>query len=398
MKPGEETGVSAFSELLSLSEGDKTARGLLHTPREIAQQPATWETTFALFQRRQAEIRDFLRGAGLQGDSKLRPAVFLLGAGTSDYIGRSLTSLLRRHWQCDVTAVPTTDLLTHFEESLLGGRRYLWISFSRSGDSPESVAVLERALSAHPEIHHVVVSCNAAGRMVRGTAGNRRVLGVCLDDAVNDRGLAMTSSFSNMVVFGQCLAHVESLGEYEGVFRQLVEQGKVFLEEGANCAAELADGGYNKGCFVGSGALRAVASEAALKLVEMTAGKALTMSESSLGLRHGPMAALDADTLFVSFLSGDPRTQKYEADLLEEIGRKRLVRTRAVVGGSRGGKVLAEHHLAVEGIADEYRPPIDVMFGQTLGLFFSLRCGLKPDCPSPTGAINRVVQNVSIYA
>ena len=70
-----------------------------------------------------------------------------------------------------------------------------------------------------------------------------------------------------------------------------------------------------------------------------------------------------------------------------------------MVGGTQDGRanVLAEHHIALKGIGDEYRPPIDVMFGQTLGLFFSLRCGLKPDCPSPTGAIARVVQNVSIY-
>ena len=392
--------MGALSDLLSLPEADKTERGLLHTPREIAQQPATWESTFALFQKRQAEIRDFLRGAGVNGDSKQRPTIFLLGAGTSDYIGRSMTPLMRRLWQCDVMAVPTTDLLTHFEESLLPGRRYLWISFSRSGDSPESVAVLERALNSHPEIHHVVVSCNAEGRMVRGTAGKKQVLSACLDDAVNDRGLAMTSSFSNMVIFGQCMAHAETLVEYENVFRKLTVVGKSFLHEAADCASELADGGYSKACFVGSGALRAVAREAALKLVEMTAGKTLTMSESSLGLRHGPMAALDADTLFVSFLSGNARIQKYEADLLEEIGRKHLVRTRAVVGGEPNARMdeLAEHSLAISGIADEYRPPIDVMFGQSLGLFFSLRQGLKPDCPSPTGAIARVVQNVSIYA
>ena len=46
---------------------------------------------------------------------------------------------------------------------------------------------------------------------------------------------------------------------------------------------------------------------------------------------------------------------------------------------------------------DLYRPVLDVLFGQLLGLFASLRTGLKPDTPSPTGAINRVVQNVSIY-
>ncbi|MBZ5719887.1 MAG: SIS domain-containing protein [Acidobacteriia bacterium] len=395
--------MAALSNLLNLPEGDKTARGLLHTPQEIAQQPATWESTFGRFQNRHTVIREFLREAGVSGDPRQRPTVFLLGAGTSDYIGRTLTHLLRRLWQCEVVAVPTTDLLTHFEESLLPQRRYLWISFSRSGDSPESVAVLERALNTHPDIHHLIVSCNAEGRMVRDTAGKDQVLSVCLDDKVNDRGLAMTSSFSNMVVFGQCMAHAENPGEYEKVFRQLVGAGKNFLNTAADCAAELANGGYSKACFVGSGALRGVANESALKLLEMTAGKTLTMSESTLGLRHGPMAALDDETLFVCFLSGDGRTQKYEADLLEEIGRKHLVRTRVVVGCEATPRLAAfsEHLLTPANaltVADEYRAPVDVMFGQALGLFFSLRWGLKPDCPSPNGAITRVVQNVSIYA
>ena len=44
-----------------------------------------------------------------------------------------------------------------------------------------------------------------------------------LDDAVNDRGLAMTSSFSNMVLFGQCMAYVNDLSPYEAILSRLVE-------------------------------------------------------------------------------------------------------------------------------------------------------------------------------
>ena len=46
---------------------------------------------------------------------------------------------------------------------------------------------------------------------------------------------------------------------------------------------------------------------------------------------------------------------------------------------------------------DNYRPVIDVILGQLLGLFASLRCGLKPDQPSPNGAITRVVQPIKLY-
>jgi tagatose-6-phosphate ketose/aldose isomerase len=389
--------VNALSALLNLPEAEKTTRGLAHTPAEIAQQPDTWLSTFELFKKRSAEIKNFLAAAGS------RPDIFLVGAGTSDYIGQSILYLLRKAWECDVAALPSTDLLTHFDELVRPRQKYLWVSFSRSGDSPEGVAVLQNACRNRPDIHHLVVTCNAKGEMVRESAGKPQVLSICLDDAVNDRGLAMTSSFSNMVVFGQCLAHVNDSGRYEQVLRQLVQSAKSFLPQAADCAAALAREPYTKACFVGSGPLRAVAKESALKLLELTAGKVVTMSESALGLRHGPMAALDRDTLFVCFLSENPKVQRYERDLLQEIGNKRLVRNRVVTAASADSTLspFAEHYLAPSvpfSAADDYRAPLDVIFGQLLGLFFSLRWNLTPDCPSPNGAISRVVQNVSIHS
>ncbi len=199
---------------------------MVHTPGEIAQQPETWQSTFELFQKKAREIQDFLASAGLAVDPRIRPTVFLVGAGTSDYIGHSLAYLFRKTWHCEVIAVPSTDLLTHMDELCDPEKRYLWISFSRSGDSPEGIAVLERALRSRPDIYHLVVSCHANGQMIRANAANPQVLSICLDDSVNDRGLAMTSSFSNMVVFGQCLADTANLSKYEQVLSRLIEGGK----------------------------------------------------------------------------------------------------------------------------------------------------------------------------
>jgi tagatose-6-phosphate ketose/aldose isomerase len=395
--------MNPLSSLLALPEEEKQARGLLHTPKEIAQQPETWLATCEGFRERHAEIREFLQSAGVNWDPMRRPTVFLIGAGTSDYIGRSLAQLLRRLWHCEVQAVPSTDLLSHPDEWLVPGRPYLWISFSRSGESPEGIAVVERALKNHPGIYHLIVSCNAQARMLRLAAGRKQALGIALPDAVHDRGLAMTSSFSNMVVFGQCLAHVESLDAYRSVLQRLAEAGTNFLESGSAGAAGLTDENFTKVCFIGSGALKAVATESALKVLELTAGQIQTMSESALGLRHGPMAALDEQTLLVAFLSGDAKVASYEMDVLEEIGKKRIVKARAVVspGPYVGSDGHGEHvlvHAPQLAIADDYRPPLDVMFGQLLGLFCSLRRGLKPDCPSPGGVISRVVQNVRIHS
>ena len=125
------------------------------------------------------------------------------------------------------------------------------------------------------------------------------------------------------------------------------------------------------------------------------------MSESTLGLRHGPMSALDGDTLFVSFLSQDPRRRNYELDLLEEINQKQLGKVRAVVSPDSTDRLagLADYVFSLQApqLEDEYRAPVDVMLAQCLGLFSSLRMGLKPDRPSPNGTISRVVSHVNIY-
>jgi tagatose-6-phosphate ketose/aldose isomerase len=158
---------------------------------------------------------------------------------------------------------------------------------------------------------------------------------------------------------------------------------------------------FSKACFVGTGVLHAAAQESALKLLELTAGKIQTMSESTLGLRHGPMSALNESTLFVSFLSHDARRRKYELDLLKEIKTKQLGKWRVVVSPDCKEDLnhLADTVLCLQSpdLRDEYRAPVDVMLAQSLGLFSSLKLGLKPDCPSPNGAISRVVSHVNIY-
>lgn len=390
-----------LSRLLALSEGERIERGLVHTPREIRQQPSTWRRTYEEFAHAAGGVRDFLARVGLLDGESVRPSVYLVGAGTSDYIGRALAPLLRREWRCEVQAVPSTDLLTDMDDHIIPGRPYLWVSFSRSGDSSEGVAVIEAALARHPAVNHLIVTCNGGGRMAREFASHDNVLLLVLDDAVNDRGLAMTSSFSNMVVAGQCLAHFRDLAPYEQVIEELAARAEEFLGAAADAAAGLAAERFMKFCFLGTGALRAVAVESALKVVELTAGRIYTWSESYLGVRHGPLSAVDAQTLVVGLLSGDERRRAYELDLLREVKGKRLAgRIVAVwpVRDRQAGESDAALSLGLTGGFDDlYRPPLDVIFGQLLGLFSSLGEGLKPDTPSPKGAISRVVAGVQIH-
>jgi tagatose-6-phosphate ketose/aldose isomerase len=277
----------------------------------------------------------------------------------------------------------------------------LFISFSRSGDSPEGVAVIEQATRLYPEIAHLVVTCNPESRMSALASRHAHACVVVLEDAVNDRSLAMTSSFTNMVVMGHCLAHAWSLLEYVPVIEQLQAAGRALLDSGFFMANSLAAERLPRVCLVGIGPLAAVAKESALKILEMSAGQVKTMSETTLGLRHGPMAALDQQTLFICFVPTDARQQGYAADLLRELGEKQVTAARIAVGPATARESFRQHcedYLALDvDVADEYRPVLDVVFGQLLGLCTSIEHGSHPDAPSPGGVISRVVQDFAIY-
>jgi tagatose-6-phosphate ketose/aldose isomerase len=327
-----------------------------------------------------------------------RWTIYLVGAGTSDYIGHSIAHLLRRCWGCEVSPVASTDLLTNRDDLVIPDRNYLWISFSRSGDSPEGVAVLEQALASNPKIRHLVVSCNKNGRMVKLAQGSPNSFAMVLDDAVNDRSLAMTSSFTNMVVFGQQLAHLWDDEPFEETLDRMTLAAYYVLDEGAHLAHSLAQQGYRRACFVGAGALGATSRESALKLLELTSGGIQTMYETTLGLRHGPMSSLNNETLFTGFISTDARRRRYDVDLLNEVRAKQVVRTIVAIGGMDAASDYSLHSSPFDNLADEYRPAVDVIFSQMLGLFSSIELGLKPDSPSPNGLISRVVEKFAIYA
>jgi tagatose-6-phosphate ketose/aldose isomerase len=373
--------VNPLAALLQLTAAEQETRGLRHTPQEIAQQPATWRKTFQLLQEHLAPLRRFL------ADSP--QTVIFAGAGTSDYIGQCLVPLWRQAGHANAQAVASTTLLTEFDYYLRSP--VLLVSFSRSGDSPESVAVIEKTLETRPQARHLVITCNAQGRMANLPPAPN-IYCLVLDEATNDRGLAMTSSFTNMLVAGQ-LSALQQVDEDK--LNLFGKSGETMLAEGATLAERLAAENFTRICYLGAGALAGAAREAALKTLELTAGRILTMAETPLGLRHGPLSALNAETLVVLFLAGEQPRRRYEINLLEEIRSKNLGCKLLIIDTLGETIPAADYVLACPTpLADVYRPPIDVIFGQLFGLFASLKHGLKPDAPSPNGAISRVVSNI----
>ena len=388
--------MNPLQRLLSLSEEEKTRLGVEVTPGEIAQQPEMWRDTA----RRFAETAPIIR--------KLLPdppsEVIFAGAGTSDFVGKCLQGPVSAALQTRALPIPTTDIVTHHEFAFPSNRPSLLVSFARSGNSPESIAVVEIALAERPEVRHLVITCNAEGQLAQRVAdlGNRAHV-LALHPRTNDRGLAMTSSFSSMVVAGLGLAYLDNTSEYISLVDRLASAGENMLKAMPEVAERLAKRAPQRACFLGSGTAYGAAVESHLKLQELTDGGLICFCDTFLGLRHGPRAAIHPDTLCVYFLAGNPQVRRYELDLIrsnreQKIGLAHLIVADRVEGlAAFADEVVAFDPEGELALPDHMLAPVYTIAGQLLGLFASLQRGLKPDAPSATGVIHRVVQGVTIY-
>ena len=385
------------SELSRLRGRDVEAQresGYSHTLSEILQQPQSWITTAA------DVAKAFAPGMSRAAFEPLPEAIVFTGSGSSHYVGECLAAGLQATLNLPVLAIAAGTLLTHWRGTLPPGRGLL-VSIARSGDSPESAAVVDKILAEAPQYRHLVITCNASGRLATRYRDDARVGAIVLDERTNDRSLVMTSSFTNLFLAGRALAWMRKLDMYTERAARLAALASRVIERDADDLAAIARSGFTGAVYLGSGVRFGSARESALKMLEMSAGRVNTTAETFLGLRHGPLAAVDADTLVVAFLSCEPTVRAYECDVLRELDRKGLGRRRVLVGDGIPADLPRTGQLAVEtpglgALGDDDAPLVDVLVGQLLAFFNCMHLGFKPDAPSQ-GVLTRVVEEFSIH-
>ncbi|GAA1644867.1 SIS domain-containing protein [Actinoplanes couchii] len=358
------------------------------TRAEINQQPVMWRATQQVTAGLRTEVGRVL--GGVLADPRTR--IVLTGAGTSAYAGELLAPELSRVLKRQVEAVATTDIVADPQSVAVDDRPVLLVSFARSGNSPESVAAARLVDQLATTAHHLVITCNADGDLAARyrDAGNAVV--VNLPAATNDRGFAMTSSFTSMVLAAWLLLAGDADVEALAVAAETV------LARTATITATITGLNPDRIVYLGSGALKGLAHEAALKCVELTAGDIVTVGESTLGFRHGPKAALTDGTLAVVFVSGDTYRRAYDLDMARELVAS-LGPDRVVLIADTEYDVAATHWRVPRpvGLPDGLWAIAAIIPAQLTGLTLSLAGGHTPDNPFPGGEVNRVVQGVTIH-
>lgn len=382
-------------EYFKIKEKELASLGAIHTAREIWDQPSVWKSTAEKFITEQQELRAFWDEA-VQHSRK----IILTGAGTSAFIGYSLEGAFQRHSGITTLSIPTTHLVTHPHDYLQPELPTLVVSFARSGNSPESVAAVRMIDKICHHCYHLVITCDENGQLARYQTDNKK-FNFILPPESNDKGLAMTVSYTSMLLAGLMIALLDHPDSIKSQVEILIRHGRTFIDKYSDSLREIASLDFERAVFLGSGPLYGTATESHLKLQELTDGKIICKKDSFLAFRHGPKAVINENTIVFFLFSNIDYVQQYERDLVLSMRRgKKALRLIGVSDNPVTGIDLDTAFCFSETrseIEEEFLAVCSIIPAQIVGMFKSLDLGLKPDNPSASGAISRVVEGVVIY-
>lgn len=369
------------------------------TWQEIVQQPSIWKEELEIVKNNLRSIGDFIEK--IQGK---KVKVIFTGAGSSEFVGNTLCSYVNSKIDIDVLSIPTTDIVSMPEQYLETDTTTILVSCARSGNSPESVATVNLADKIVKNIYHIFITCNPEGHLATiSKDGDNKYL-LLMPEKTNDKGFAMTGSFSSMVVAGVLILLRKNFVEMEEKVTYIANVVEKNLEKILENVEAITDLDIDRIVYLGDGALKGLAEEMSLKVLELTGGKIASFYNSFLGFRHGPKSIVNDKTVIVCMMSNNMYTRIYELDLLKEFknegGKKKIVVLDTIY--DEEVKNNCNYYFS---FADERLIEIEEVFaglgylvyGQLISLVKSAKLEINPDNPCPTGEVNRVVKGVTIH-
>ena len=385
--------------MLDYTKEDLIELGAQITTREIYQQPQVWQTAFENYKVQADEIAVFLNNIDEKYDYI---KVILTGAGTSAYVGDTLLPYFRkiydeRKW--NFNAIATTDIVANPLAYLHKEVTTILVSFARSGNSPESVAAVDLAKDIVEELYQITITCAAEGKLAQQAHGDERNLLLLQPAPSNDAGFAMTSSFTSMMLTALLVFDKADLAAKAEKVSALMTLSQEMLDS-AEAIQKMVSLDYNRVIYLGAGHFFGLAHEAQLKILELTAGQVATMYESPVGFRHGPKSLVNEKTVVVVFGSTDSYTKLYDLDLVREVAGDEIARKVILLTDQKEDLENVEQVIfSSQQLADDvYRVFPYIVYGQLFALLTALKVNNRPDTPSPTGTVNRVVQGVIIHS
>jgi len=293
------------------------------------------------------------------------------GCGSAWYAAQALAHTATALLGVPAQAVPSSEIALYPDVACAGSGQTLLIALSRSGQTSETLEAVEafRRAASGPVWALTAVPDSDLARLADGL----------LDASAGDEdGIVQTRSISTMLLFGLA-ALAEAAGQpAQTALDRLPDAARTVLEAAQPLAGQFGgDSTIARFFFLGSGPWRGIASEAMLKIKEMS--HAHSESFHTLEFRHGLGANADEQSLLVAFLSD--RAAEAERAVLDEFRAGQGV-TSVEVGPNAHTSGARSFALPLPGDLPEWaRLPLALPFAQLLGVARSRLNGLNPDEP-----------------
>ncbi|MGL4664367.1 MAG: SIS domain-containing protein [Clostridium butyricum] len=368
----------------------------IFTATEIRQQPELWRETYKLILDQKESIQRFINK---NVDKNTR--IVLTGAGTSDYVGDTVVLELNKKLEAKVEAIATTDIVSNPNEYIEKNVKTILVSYARSGNSPESIGAYDLFENNIDDITQIVITCNKDGDLAKRCVNNEKNMLVLMPEKSNDKSFAMTSSFSCMTLATLLIFDIENIEKNKEFVEIVSSQAEEILDNRWSEIKQLVDYEAERVVYLGSGTLKGLCQEMALKNLELTSGQVTTICESVLGFRHGPKSIINDKTLVIIMATNEEYTKLYDIDLIKEIHND-LGNHKLAVITYENDEIMKENcsnYICVNGktIPNIYKIFNYMIFGQMFGYLSSLKLNISPDNPRPDGTVNRVVKGVVIH-
>ena len=331
--------------------------------REIQSQPRVWHQVWLRLQ----EARQTTGGVVL---SQCWDGVYFIGCGSTYNPALAAAALHEQVTGQQAFGVPSSEvaLFTTAVYPDAPGQSFLLVALSRSGTTTETLLAVEQH------------QARGLPALAVTTQGNSPLVRQCQAALVLAEGaeesIPQTRSFTSMYLATQYLAGLMADDEaFIAALGRLPAYAEDVLERSSRQAAQLAQAGWERIIYLGSGPYYGLACEGMLKAKEM--GLAWSEAYHFPELRHGPIALVDERTLVIGLLSDTGgRVEQAVLSDARELGAITL----AI--GEQPPADLARHSIALQtGLSDQARGALYLLPLQLLAEECARARGLDPDAP-----------------
>lgn len=254
--------------------------------KEIRNQPSSWQQTLE-----NINLQDVAQWTWSKEGQYL-----FVGCGTSFHLAYAASRQFQLLTGLRAIAMPGSDATWLASEMITHERPLTVFLISRSGQTTEILWAMESLQRSYPPVQFVGVTCDASSELAR-----RCERSIVLPHAM-EQSVVMTQSFTNMLLALQLVAAaIASSSDVERELQMLPGLAHRHWAQFEDCATAIAQAIHvdSHVFYFGTGSYLGLASEATLKLKEMT--QIRCEAYNPFEFRHGPLSLVDPPTQIISF-------------------------------------------------------------------------------------------------